>query len=58
LRPASAFGYETDLWTVGRLHQVIQEQYRVAVSRDTIWSTVARGWLDLSEAGTRILRTR
>jgi transposase len=37
LRPASAFGYETDLWTVGRLHQVIREQYRVAVSRDTVW---------------------
>jgi len=37
LRPASAFGYETDLWTVGRLHQVIQEQYRVAISRDTVW---------------------
>jgi transposase len=37
LRPASAFGYETDLWTVGRLHRVIQEQYHVAVSRDTVW---------------------
>lgn len=37
LRPASAFGYETDLWTVGRLHRVIQERYRIAVSRDTIW---------------------
>jgi len=37
LRPASAFGYETDLWTVGRLHRVIQERYCIAVSRDTIW---------------------
>jgi transposase len=37
LRPASAFGYETDLWTVGRLHRVIEEQYQVAVSRDTVW---------------------
>lgn len=37
LRPASAFGYETDLWTVGRLHRVIQERYHVAVSRDTVW---------------------
>ena len=37
LRPASAFGYETDLWTVARLHRVIQERYRVAVSRDTVW---------------------
>jgi transposase len=37
LRPASAFGYETDLWTVGRLHRVIQERYHLAVSRDTVW---------------------
>ena len=26
LQPASDFGYETDLWTVGRLHRVICEQ--------------------------------
>lgn len=37
LRPASTFGYETDLWTVGRLHQVIGVRYGVAISRDTIW---------------------
>lgn len=37
LRPASVFGYETDLWTVGRLHRVIHENYKIAVSRDTVW---------------------
>jgi transposase len=37
LQPASAFGYETDLWTVGRLHQVVQVRYQVDVSRDTLW---------------------
>jgi len=37
LRPASDFGYETDLWTVGRLHRVICEAYRIVVSKDTIW---------------------
>ena len=37
LQPASAFGYETDLWTVGRLHRVIREQYHVVISRDTVW---------------------
>jgi transposase len=37
LRPASHFGYESDLWTVGRLHTVIEDQYRVVVSKDTIW---------------------
>jgi len=37
LQPASAFGFETDLWTVGRLHGVIHDLYDVAVSRDTVW---------------------
>ncbi len=35
--PASDFGYETDLWTVGRLQQVIEEVWEVTVSKDTIW---------------------
>ena len=37
LQPASAYGYETDLWTVGRLHGVIHDAYGMTVSRDTIW---------------------
>lgn len=34
---ASDYGYETDLWTVGRLRAVIQEVLGVAVSSDTVW---------------------
>lgn len=37
LEPASVFGFETDLWTVGRLRRVIREQYGVTVSPDTVW---------------------
>lgn len=37
LRPATDYGYETDLWTVGRLHRVVQEQYQTTISYDTIW---------------------
>lgn len=37
LQPATAFGFETDLWTIGRLHRVVQEEYQTAVSHDTIW---------------------
>jgi transposase len=37
LQPATKFGYETDLWTVARVHQVVQEKLKVVVSRDTIW---------------------
>jgi transposase len=35
--PASDFGYETDLWTVGRLQQVIEEVLEVKISKDTVW---------------------
>ena len=37
LEPASVFGFETDLWTVGRLRRVIREQHGITVSPDTVW---------------------
>ena len=37
LEPATDFGFETDLWTIGRLHRVVQEEYGTAISRHTIW---------------------
>ena len=37
LKPATQFGYETDLWTIGRLHRVVQEEYDTTISHDTIW---------------------
>jgi transposase len=37
LQPATRFGYETDLWTVTRVHQIVQEKLKVAISKDTIW---------------------
>lgn len=37
LEPASHFGYETDLWTVSRLRQVIREHHGLTVSHDTVW---------------------
>lgn len=37
LQPAGSFGFETDLWTVGRVHQVVQEKLNVTISKDTIW---------------------
>lgn len=37
VQPASEFGFETDLWTVRRLRQVVQEHYGVSVSARTIW---------------------
>jgi len=37
LQPASAFGYETDLWTVGRLQVVLEEHLGIDLSKDTVW---------------------
>jgi transposase len=34
---ASDFGFETDLWTVGRLRRVIREQYEIDLSDNTVW---------------------
>ncbi len=34
---ASVFGFETDLWTVGRLRRVIREQYEIDLSANTVW---------------------
>ena len=36
LKPASAFGYETDLWTTNRLAQVIRTEFRVRISKMTV----------------------
>jgi len=37
LFPASDFGYETDLWTVGRVQHVIEDLYDIRLSKNTIW---------------------
>jgi transposase len=40
LQPATAFGFETDLWTIRRLHHVVQEVHHTTISQDTIWRRV------------------
>ena len=37
LRPASAYGYETDLWSVRRVRTVIKETYHIHLAEDTVW---------------------
>lgn len=37
LQGALAFGYETDLWTVGRLQRVIVEQCFIQLSKNSVW---------------------
>jgi transposase len=69
LQPATTFGYETDLWTIGRLHQVVQEEYAATISHDTIWRRVRdagltyqkpeRAYFQVDEAArTKWMRTK
>ena len=37
LRPATEFGYETDLWTIKRVQAIIEDEYRIRISKDTVW---------------------
>ena len=37
LKGAIHFGYETDLWTVGRLRRVITEEFSIVLSKNTVW---------------------
>jgi transposase len=34
---AKKFGFETDLWTVGRLRRVLADEFQITVSKNTIW---------------------
>lgn len=45
VQPASCFGYETDLWTVGRLQRVIQEEFSVRLSKNTVWRRLRQAGL-------------
>lgn len=38
LNGALHFGYETDLWTVGRLRRVITEEFSIVLSKNTVSS--------------------
>ena len=37
LQGAIAFGFETDLWTVSRLRRVIRDEFRIPLSKNTVW---------------------
>ena len=37
LAGAAFHGFETDLWTVGRLRRVVADEFEIHVSKNTIW---------------------
>ena len=69
LAPASRYGFETDLWTVGRLHAVLVRDYHEDVSEGlaiSSCSTASRtagtfpkpDWKHTSKIGTPATRSR
>jgi len=45
LASAVSYGFESDLWTVGRLHQVIGQRLQVDVSKNTVWRRLVEAGL-------------
>lgn len=39
------FGFEADLWTVGRLRRVIADEFQIAVSKNTVWRSLREAGL-------------
>lgn len=40
LAPATRFGFETDLWTVQRVHRILNDRGHEEVSLDTVWRRI------------------
>jgi transposase len=57
LQPATHYGYETDLWTVGRVHQVVQERLKAVVSKDTIWRRLREAGLSYQKPERQYFET-
>lgn len=36
-RPASRYGFDSDLWNVTRVKQVIEKEFNCTISRNTVW---------------------
>src|SRR5262245_4662322 len=45
LAGATRYGFETDLWTVPRLHQVLTGRFGEIVSEDTVWRRLRQAGL-------------
>ena len=55
LKPATSYGYETDLWTIGRVHQLIQKEYQTQIFTRHDLETIARCGPHIPEAGETVL---
>jgi len=55
LDPATCFGFETDLWTVGRVQRVVADRFGVLVSKNTIWRRLREAGLTYQKPERRYL---
>ena len=56
LQPATKFGYETDLWTVARVHQVVQRQVAGGRVEGHDMAKTSRSGTDIPETRTSVFR--
>lgn len=45
IKSAVSYGYDTDLWTIKRLQQVINRSFNITISKNTVWRRVREAGL-------------
>ena len=55
VKGASEFGYETDLWTCRRAAQVLWQEFKLRVSRQTVWRRLRESGLTYQKPERRYL---
>jgi transposase len=45
IKSAVSYGYDSDLWTIKRLQQVIKSSFKISVSKNTVWRRVREAGL-------------
>ena len=54
-KPASKFGFETDLWTCGRVHSLLSKKYKIKISRGHVWTILKKSGFSYQKLREKIL---
>lgn len=56
-KPASKFGFETDLWTCSRVHTLLKKKYKVKISRGHVWKILREAGFSYQKPERRYYET-
>ena len=56
-KPASKFGFETDLWTCSRVHTLLKKKYKVKISRGHVWKILKESGFSYQKPERRYYET-